>query len=506
MSSSECYDPIKLRQHPRPKARVCVIYTGGTIGAVPTDPDNPSSPNLRPASLDELLEAVPDLGESEGIELGLLTFRNPVDSCFVTKEHWIALAAAIQEHYDQFDGFVVLHGTDTMAFTTSALSFMLNNLAKPVVVTGSQRPIRDRRGDGVMNLLAAIQIAGYKATGLPCIPEVTLCFGDRLLRGNRATKISSERWQGFASPNFPSLGIVGERIKIQRNLLLPVPENSRHPFYADLNLASDVKIIFVNPGLTPQQFERDLKTEGLAGVILLSYGAGNFPGSQPYLDPLRQAIAGQGEFPRPIHALNVSQCPEGTVEMRLYEASGGLLEAGVASGDNLTLEAGLAKMYWALARFSGADVRAQLQIAQRGEQSQSLFDMRFDPGEHCAPWNATPVIEPSSQQMHGQYDSSLLKTATVRILGLGLRPRDPGRPAGFRLFINGPGAGEETPRTVPSLAGEYPAARVSRAGMFLATVTHTVQRMVDRGPTTVTLVGINADLWCRSIHLGACCE
>ncbi len=185
------YSELRVRPAPDHRSRVCLIYTGGTMGSVPTDSSSPTSPNLRPASLVELLSSVPQLGQSEGIELGLVSFEEPVDSSAIGKHHWLAMARAIEEHYEDFDGFVILHGTDTMAYSAAALSFILNNLAKPVVLTGSQLPIQNRRGDAVMNLLAAVHIAGYKSTGLPLVPEVTLCFMDRLLRGNRATKVSA---------------------------------------------------------------------------------------------------------------------------------------------------------------------------------------------------------------------------------------------------------------------------------------------------------------------------
>jgi L-asparaginase len=491
------YSQLSVRLLPGHRSRVCLIYTGGTIGSVPTDPATPGSLRLRPASLEDLLEAVPGLGAAEGIELGLVSFHQPVDSAFVSRDHWLALACAIEEHYDAFDGFVVLHGTDTMAYTSSALSFLLNNLAKPVVVTGAQRPIKDRRGDAVMNLMSAIHIAGYRATGLPCIPEVTLCFMDRLLRGNRATKVSAERWQGFESPNFPPLAIIGERIRVHTDLLRPAPQNARYPFYVDKALAEQIRIVYVHPGLTPEQLQRDLNTDGLQGVVMLTYGSGNFPGSERFLEPIRKAC---------VPILNVTQCLEGTVEMRLYQAGGGLLETGVASGDNMTLEAGLAKMYWALARFKPDDVRAQLQISQRGEQGQNLFDLNFDPPEADCEQRAAAAIEPGSQQLHWRYDPAAMKNATLRIRGLGIRQRDPGRPCSFRIFLNRPGASESTPALPPFMAGEYGAERVTRDGVFLAAVTQTMQSIAAAGPTTVTLVGVNADIWCRSIQIALYCE
>jgi L-asparaginase len=465
------------------------------------NPNSPSSPNLRPASLDDLLEFVPGLGESEGIELGLVSFKEPVDSSYVGKEHWLAIAEVVETHYESFDGFVVLHGTDTMAYSASALSFLLNNLAKPVVFTGSQLPIRDRRGDGIMNLQAAVQIAGYKATGLPCVPEVCLCFMDRLLRGNRATKVSAECWQGFDSPNYPWLGTIGERIKIHKERVPELVDNHQLPFYIDRKLAGGICIIHVHPGLNPTQFESFLRTPDVEGVILLTYGAGNFPTSEEFLRPLHAAIAGTDGFVRPLTVLNITQCLEGTVEMRRYEAGAGLLEAGVAAGDNMTVEAALAKMQWALARFHGNDIRSQLQIDQRGEQSQCFFDLSFDPAPHDCEERAQRVIEPPSRTAHGRYSTNRLKSATLRILGMGLKVLDPGRPSALRVFINAHDTSEETSPHQSYCCGEFLPDQIAADGSFLATVTRTVRTVVGNGPTTVSVVGVNAELWCQSIHL-----
>ncbi len=498
MAPRQMYSPLTTRSTPGHRARVCLIYTGGTIGSVPSDPTDPVAPGLRPAGLEQLIDRVPWIGIEDDIELGLVSFIEPVDSSRVTKEHWLAIAAAIAEHYENFDGFVVLHGTDTMAFTAAALGFLLNNLAKPVVVTGSQRPIHDHRGDAVMNLVAAVRIAGYKATGLPRVPEVTICFMDRLLRGTRATKVSTERWQGFDSPNDPPLGSIGDRIKIHRDRLRPTPDNATRPFYADLTLGDEIKIIYTTPGLTPKQLERDLRTEGLQGVLLLTYGAGNFPGTDAYLDPIRRAVAGGEGFPTPLPILNITQCLEGTVEMRRYEASGGLLEAGVASGGDMTLEAGLAKMYWALPRFGGEDLRNQLQVDVAGERSQDLFDLNFD----CAgigPDGAT-VLEPPPRRISAALSPDRLKAATLRIRGFGLEATGD-EPPRFRVFVNRPGAGTETPAELPWCVGEFGPERCSRSGTFVAPVTTAVRSTMGAGPMRVTLVGLGATLRCDSLHL-----
>ncbi|HEY4261351.1 MAG TPA: asparaginase, partial [Schlesneria sp.] len=186
------------------RAKVFVLYTGGTIGMAPKERDRPGSP-LEPKPLAELLKYVPAMGNTD-IELGYESFDKPLDSSDLGPNHWIEIAERIEAVYDQYNGFVILHGTDTLSYTASALAFMFQSLRKPVVVTGSQLPISDARTDAVMNLVNAIYIAGWMATGLPCIPEVVVVFADKVLRGCRTRKVSSKSWAGFDSPNFPPLG------------------------------------------------------------------------------------------------------------------------------------------------------------------------------------------------------------------------------------------------------------------------------------------------------------
>jgi len=486
----------------KPKSRVCLIYTGGTIGMVPTDENNLSSP-LRPASLDELLGAVPGLGKEEKIELGLVPFHEPVDSSDVSTKHWLAIAAAIEEHYDNFDGFVVLHGTDTMAFSTAALSFLLNNLAKPVVVTGSQLPIKNVRTDAVQNLTSAVYVAGYKATRLPCIPEVVLCFANLILRGNRATKVSSTQWQGFISPNFPPLGTIGEHIVINSKNCLEAPDNERYRFYADKSVADEIKCIIVNPGMRPEHLKRDLQTEGLNGVILMTYGAGNMPTDPEFTKIISEAVDGGDGYDSPRAIINVTQCVEGMVEMGLYEASSGLLEAGASSGLDLTLEGALAKMYWTLQKFKGRNIHTQLQISQRGEQSQNLFDLAFEVKKvELGETKAMDIIQSDAQLVPGTYDREKLLKAIVRIQGVGMKLINPNEEASVRIFINEPDADQETSVYDATFGAEFRKNNISKMGSVLCDVTPTARNVVTVGtPVSVTLVGINAKVWCRSIHL-----
>jgi len=351
------------------ETNVLVIYTGGTIGMVHRDPSNEAGP-LRPGTEAELLAAaridnplrqiawdLKPLTDFGGNAVGAL------DSSSVGPLEWRYMAAMIAQNYEDYDGFVILHGTDTMAYTASALSFLLENLAKPVIMTGSQLPIANVRTDGVLNLINALYIAGYKATGLPCVPEVAICFADVLLRGNRTTKVSTSRWQGFDSPNFPHLGRIGEAIDIDETALLA---RSAAPFAAHTALTESVTTITLYPGMSAGVLANMLNADA-QGFILRSFGTGNAPESPAFVAVIRDAV-GAGKI-----VVNTTQCLEGSVEMGLYAASSALLAAGVISGADLTQEAALTKLMWLLATETGETVAARMQRSQRGEQSNRTF-------------------------------------------------------------------------------------------------------------------------------------
>ena len=403
----------------RKSTRICVLYTGGTIGMVPCDPSNAASP-LVPASKEDLEKYVHNFGEHEGISwdiVGLVDFDGnevkPIDSSDIDATHWTFMARQIEELYDDYDGFVILHGTDTMAYTASALSFMLVNLAKPVVVTGSQLPIANVRTDAVQNFVNAMHLAGYRATGLPLIPEVTICFGDKLLRGNRTSKVSSSSWSGFDSPNFPHLGTIGEHIVIREELLREPADNDESPFYAVTKLCTDVLDIGLFPGMKPGHLKQLFDMEIIRGVIFRTYGAGNAPGNPAFLDIIRDAVQGVGKKGKVI--LNVSHCVEGTVEMGNYAASSGLQERGVLSGLDITPEAALAKMMWILSTETDPEeIAIQMQIDQRGEQTGSLFDVRYGESGDAT---ATKAVVSESARPSGQFRKENLSRAVQSWVG-----------------------------------------------------------------------------------------
>ncbi len=270
-----------------------------------------------------------------------------------------------------YDGFVVLHGTDTMAYTSSALSFMLENLARPVVVTGSQLPISHPRTDAVSNFVNALHIAGSKANSIPLIPEVVIVFAGAILRGNRVSKMSSSAWQGFETPNYPALGTIGEHIRVATEFVRSAPDDNRFPFYVRLDIEDRVVDLSLFPGMQPALLRSIFDDPELRGAVLRTFGSGNAPGDPALLREIERAIK------RGLVVCNITQCPEGMVEAGLYEASSGLLDIGVISGLDQTPEASLTKLMSLLANEGTSRVFSEMQIDLRGEQSASLFDLRY---------------------------------------------------------------------------------------------------------------------------------
>ena len=427
---------------------------------------------LAPAPSAMLLEPLRGLARAEGIEWELDGLYDddgqpvpPIDSSGVTPAHWLRIALALERHYHDFDGFVVLHGTDTMAYSASALSFLLVNLAKPVVLTGSQLPLFSVRTDAQLNLVNALHIAGWKASGLPLVPEVTVCFGDVLLRGNRTRKTSTSAWQGFTSPNYPRLGSLGETIRIHHELVKKPPP-AETAFYADRRLVDDVLDITLFPGLKASQLAALVERPELRGVVLRAYGSGNAPGDPELLDVIgRSAQAGKTY-------VVVSQCNEGRVDLSRYAASRALLERGVASGFDMTPEAALTKLMWLLARESPHDVRAQLHHDQRGEQSVGLQELRFPAGEGQERYEGS--ARPDSEVR------TRLERALLRLEGWVADG-----PARVRFFLNASGVGPEIPATDVRCLGE---AELNSHELTLD-VTEGVRRLlVDQQPVHLSLV------------------
>jgi L-asparaginase len=350
--------------------KVYVLYTGGTFGMQP-DLTTPGHP-LRPMGLDDLTQSLPAASDlAPGAEVTLERFDRLLDSSSMNPDDWVNIARKIEHNYDDHDGFIVIQGTDTLSYTASALSFMLENLAKPVVITGSQLPLPNARTDAKLNYGHALQIAAYKATDLPRIPEVIVVFADKILRGCRTRKMSASSWTGFDTPNCPPLGEIGEHVRIFESQIRSAPASGLE-LQVNSALDPDVLDISLYPGLRPEHLKSILSLDSVKGVVLRTYGTGNAPEDASFLNALRTGIEKDNKT-----VVNITQCPQGSVEMGLYAASVGLLDNGVISGLDMTPEAALTKLMVTMGTRIGEQVKLQMQINQRGEQSQNLFDFNF---------------------------------------------------------------------------------------------------------------------------------
>lgn len=322
---------------------------------------DPETGSLVPIDFRYISEHVPEL-KKFGYDLHSVSFDPVIDSSNIDPGVWVRMADIIEERYDDFDGFVVLHGTDTMAYSASALSFMLENLNKPVILTGSQLPIGLLRTDGKENLINAIEIAAAKENGAAAVPEVCIYFDNKLSRGNRTTKLSAEHFDAFNSPNYPFIAEVGLHLKYNRNHIA-LPQKNRK-LIVNKVFNSNVAILKLFPGITRNLVQAIINTKGLKGLIIETFGSGNAPTYDWFLEELLRFIKKGGII------LNVTQCHGGSVEMGLYETSRQMLSAGVVSGKDITSEASVTKLMYLLGKYtSREDVIKGLNRSLAGEIS-----------------------------------------------------------------------------------------------------------------------------------------
>ena len=344
----------------REKSSILLIYTGGTIGMK----EDPSIQALRPFDFSQILAEVPELRKF-AYKIDSVTFDPIIDSSDVDPQNWVTLASVIEDRYDQYDGFVILHGTDTMAYSASALSFMIEGLTKPVIFTGSQLPIGVPRTDGKENLISSVEIAAAKdESGHAMVPEVCICFDNVLMRGNRTTKINSDNFRAFRSVNCPPLAEAGISIRYNETLIRKPEDWSKKPVFHK-NLDTRVSILKIHPGITPQVAKGILCGQESRAVIMETYGAGNAPSREWFLEIVREAAA-MGKI-----LMNVTQCLAGSVNMDLYATGKCLKELGVINGYDSTTESALGKLFFLMGlSLSDEEVKAGLCSNLRGEISK----------------------------------------------------------------------------------------------------------------------------------------
>jgi len=408
------------------KGKVLMIYTGGTIGMLPQDVNNPSSP-LVPANWEKLQHNVPVLKDLP-LEVDLEEM-NLIDSSDMHPDYWVDIAKVIEKKYDNYDGFVILHGTDTLTWSATALSFLLENLSKPVILTGSQISISAPRSDAVQNLVTSLMIASPKTFDLPIVPEVCIFFYNVLLRGNRSRKISSSTFQGFHSPNFEPLGRVGEHFKINTKL---VRKPSQEGFFINDQIEKNVAMFDIFPGIQKNLLMNIFDTENLRGVVLRTFGAGNAPTHEEFLRAIKHAIVKKG-----MAVVNITQCAEGMVEMGLYDASAQLQRIGVISGVDMTPEAALVKMQVLLGLGYDIEmVKDYMQKDLKGEQTLNVFHFTYEEG------TADPVYKGRPKQLPAGFKKEKIDVANIRIDSAKLDKTISEGTISLALFINYPNAAE----------------------------------------------------------------
>lgn len=334
---------------------ILLIYTGGTIGMV----KDFKTGALKTFNFDKLLKHIPEINHLN-CTIDSISFVEPIDSSNMNLEQYYILSDIIESNYNNFDGFVVLHGSDTMSFTASAMSFMFENLSKPIIFTGSQLPIGDLRTDAKENLITSIEIASTYENEEPVIKEVCLYFEYKLYRANRTTKINAEHFEAFSSPNFPQLAQSGVHLKFHKRLLLKNSKNEA--LVVRKKFDNNIAVLKLFPGITENVVKSVLAIPSLRGLVLETYGSGNAPSEKWFVKLLKEATN------KGLHIVNVTQCAGGNVIMGQYETSVQLEKIGIISGNDITTESAIAKLMYLLGQnINKNEFKAIFETPLRGE-------------------------------------------------------------------------------------------------------------------------------------------
>jgi len=396
--------------------KVLVLYTGGTIGSRPRDKEDPESPQFV-VPWEELETGTPELIrlKARGFQVDAVSSEKPLDSCNIGPKEWSQFAKIIADRYENYEGFVILHGTDTMVYTASALSFMLRGLRKPVILTGAQRSaLVDVRNDAAQNFLTALMLANPRYSAIPTVPEVSIYFGGKLLRGNRTIKLDTTGYEAYVSPNVPPLGEIGDQMVLHKDRINWPKDNER--FRARLRLEERILPLFIYPGITHEVVEAQIQATKPKAVIVQAFGSGNIPNLDPkFIEVFRKARREQG-----ILIAVVSQCTRGPAELGIYETSAELLEAGFIAAHDITLEAAQCKL---MALLGDPDISLEVaeedfQRSLAGELSRSTYVTKYsdkpDSLSAKAPEASPGRVRFPAQQLAGIWNASNLAQALLR--------------------------------------------------------------------------------------------